>query len=298
MQTTFKIDKYLLSAFLAYFLWGIFPIYWKSLSFLPQEILCLRFILSFLTCIFLIFLNKNLIQFVKEIFDFKVLALHFISGSLLACNWYVYTWSVLNDKTIEASLGYFITPILITLSGILFYGEKISKTQSFGIITVVSSILLMIGFFGYIPYIAFTLTFTFSIYSFLRKKVKIKSLNAFCLESLLMSPFAITYLLVTQNTFQKVVNLDNTQLILVLIMGVVTATPLVLFGFSAKKVEFKTLGLLQYLAPILQFLVGLLLFNEKLQLAYKYSLPILFIGLIIYASDYFKKEDLSKRVKQ
>lgn len=282
-----KINKYILSAFLAYFLWGVFPIYWKSLKFSPQEILCLRFILSFFTCIAIINFKGGVKSYFKEIYDPKIVLLHFVSGSLLVANWYVYTWAVLNGQTIGASLGYFINPIVITLGGILLYKEKISKIQTVGISLVIFSVLVMIFLFGYIPYVALVLAFTFSIYSFLRKKVKISSLNAFCLESMLMSPFCYAYLMLSHDTFTSIVRLSTTDVLLVLLMGVVTAAPLVLFGFSAKKVEFKTLGLLQYLAPILQFLIGLVVFQEDLQVAYKYSLPILFLGLCLYASHYF-----------
>ncbi|MCJ8344617.1 EamA family transporter RarD [bacterium] len=287
-----KIDKYLLAATLAYFLWGIFPIYWKALHFSSQEILCLRFIGSFFTCMTIIIFRKKMNSFIKDLWCWKSILLHFVAGSLLAVNWYVYTWAVLNGKTIEASLGYFITPILITLSGIIFYKEEISKIQKLGIAIVISSISMMLGYFGYIPYIALVLALTFSIYSLLRKRVSMDSLHAFTLESMLMTPFAFYYLWSSQNTLQRLPNLDSNQLLLLLLIGVVTATPLVLFGFSAKEVEFKTLGLLQYLAPILQFLTGLLVFGEELQTVYRYSLPVLFIGLLIYASDYFTSEEL------
>ncbi|MCO4783333.1 MAG: EamA family transporter RarD [Candidatus Cloacimonetes bacterium] len=267
-------------------MWGVFPLYWKSLTLSPQEIICLRFILSFFTCMLFIFVKTGIKPFLREICNIKVISLHFISGSLLVANWYIYTWAVLNGQTIEASLGYFINPIVITLGGIFFFKENISKVQQLGVSLVILAVLVMVLLFGHVPYIAFVLAFTFSIYSFLRKRVKIASLNAFCLESMLMSPFCYVYLLWTQNTFAEMSNLSFGPLFLILLMGVVTASPLVLYGYSAKKVEFKTLGLLQYIAPILQFLIGLLIFHEDLQLAHKYSLPVLFLGLLLYMSHY------------
>ncbi|NBJ69751.1 MULTISPECIES: EamA family transporter RarD [Clostridia] len=278
----------------AYALWGVLPIYWKLLDHVsPEETLAHRIIWSaiFMVAIVLIVGKWNL--FVDE---WKVLLKNkwkfsgiFLATLVISLNWLTFIWAVHNNHVIQASLGYYINPLISILLGILVLKESFTFRQTLSFLMAAFGVLYLTISYGVFPWISLLLATTFGLYGLLKKKIDIGPMIGLTIETMLVSPVALIYLLsISQNAFQWSALFSTTN-VLLMGAGVVTAIPLLLFASGARRISLSMVGFLQYLAPTLMLLIGVLLYNETFTTAHLVAFLFIWAALINYMLASYQK---------
>ena len=220
--------------------------------------------------------------------DERSVAINLLSSVLLATNWTIYVWAVNAGYILESSLGYFLTPLGNVAMGYLFLHERLRSMQWFAIAFAAVGVGFLLFGVGHIPWIALSLAGTWSSYALLKKRSALGPLAGLTAETLLLFPFAAALLIWRQHTGQGALGrVDAWHHLLVFSVGIVTAVPLLLFAYGAQRIRLVTLGLLQYLAPAVQFLIGLLMYHETFTPIQFRSYALIWCGLIIYTVDGF-----------
>jgi chloramphenicol-sensitive protein RarD len=274
-------------ALAAYVLWGLFPIYFKQIGQVPAlEILVNRIVWSLLLLAALLAWRRQWSWFGALRRQPRVLAGFGASAALLACNWLLYIWAVNNGRVVDASLGYFITPLVNVLFGLVLLRERLRPLQWAAVGLAGCGVLWLTVHAGHLPWIALGLAATFGSYGLLRKTASLGALEGLSLETLLLFPFALAYFgwlaLHGQNHF---VAGPAPLSALLLAAGPITAIPLLLFAAGARRIPLSTLGLLQYSSPTLQLLLGLWLYHEPFDGARLAGFALIWIALAIYSAE-------------
>lgn len=248
----------------AYLLWGVFPIYFKALQHVaPLEILGHRIVWSLAVCAVLLLALRRLQWLADLRRQPRVLAWFVASSVLVAANWFVYIWAVNAGRVVDASLGYFINPLVNVLIGAAFLHERLRRAQWLAVAIAAAGVAWLTWQAGAVPWIGLVLALTFGLYGLLRKTAALGAIEGLSLETLLLTPVAAAYLLwLAHGGASGFVEADATTRLLLLAAGPVTAVPLLLFAAGARRIPFSTLGLLQYLGPSLQLLIGVWLYHE------------------------------------
>lgn len=254
-----------LLAVAAYVMWGIAPVYFKLIESVPSvEILMHRIIWS-LVVLFLIISGKKHWHNISKIFrNPKTLLTLTISSCFLAFNWWLFIWAVNNERILDASLGYYINPLLNIALGMIFLGERLSRLQYFAIGLALIGVLIQLITFGSFPIVAFSLAASFAIYGLIRKKIHVDSVSGIFIESLILVIPAILYwwFLADSHASNLTINTVSLNMLLVL-AGVVTTAPLLCFVAAARRLEYSTMGFLQYIGPSIMFLFGVFVYGEN-----------------------------------
>lgn len=271
----------------AYFLWGLFPLFWPLLApASATEALAHRFVWSLVAVLVLIGLTRRWAHFRDIWRDGRRVAFLALASVVIAINWGVFIWGVTHDRVIEVSLGYFINPLVTVLLGVFVLGESLRRWQWLAVGVGGAAVVILAVDYGGLPWIALTLAFSFATYGFLKKQAQLGAIEALGAETLILAPVALAYLvwlqLVGQATFGHA-GLPNA--LLLASTGIVTAVPLLLFGGSATRVSLTTLGILQYLGPALQFIFGLLIFHETMTGAGWAGFLLVWLALVIFTID-------------
>lgn len=270
-----------------YIIWGLFPMYWKLLQGIDAvELIAHRVFWALLLLLAIVALQGRLRELFRGLGDRRNLGLNALSGALLSVNWLVYVWAVNAGHVIECSLGYFLVPLINVAIGRFVLGEGLRPPQATAIALAAAGVAILIWDVGRPPWIALALAGSFGFYGLLRKRSSFGPLLGLTAETLLLGPLAVAFLLTrwVQHT-GALGNVDTTKTLLVLTTGIVTAVPLLLFAKGARGLRFTTLGLLQYLAPTLQFLLGWLLYGESLSQGRIAAFVFIWAGLAIYTGD-------------
>lgn len=281
------MNKGLFYAAGAYACWGLLPVFWKLLQHVDAlEIVAHRVIWSLAFAILLLIVGRRWLRMNSAWRNRRVLTTFLITGTLLTANWFVYVWAVNNNHIVETSLGYFINPLVNVLLGALVLKERLRIGQGLAMSVALIGVLYLTFQYGSFPWIALILAGTFALYGLLRKTASLDSLEGFSLETALLTPPMIAFLayreVTTQSTF---IHSDPLTWILLVGVGPVTAIPLLLFAAGARRVSLVTLGVLQYIAPTLQFLIGVGLYGEPLTLARLIGFMLIWTALAIYTFD-------------
>ncbi|MDR3482126.1 MAG: EamA family transporter RarD [Burkholderiaceae bacterium] len=248
----------------AYILWGLFPLYFKALQGVPPlEILFHRIVWA-LVFLLVVLTSRQQWAWVGKLWrQPKVLAGFAASALLLSANWFIYIWSVNSGHVVDASLGYFITPLVNVLLGFLILHERLRPVQWLAIALAAIGVTWLTWQAGHLPWIGLVLAFTFGAYGLLRKTAALGALEGLSLETILLFPIAFCYLAILawngQNTFMQA---SLSSKLLLAAAGPITAVPLLMFAAGARRIKMSTLGLLQYIAPSLQLLLGVWLYGE------------------------------------
>ncbi len=287
------MNKGVLSAFLAYVCWGVFPIYFKMLhSVSPLQTMTHRVVWSFLFLLLILVVRKEVGPFWKEI-NFKRFMIYLGAGTLLAINWLTYVWAIAQGFVIESSLGYFINPLVSVLLGVIFLKERLRPAQWIPVGLAVIGVSYLTITYGSLPWIALVLAFSFGFYGLVKKVAPLGSLFGLTLETgAIFIPALIVLLFAELNGAGEFGHGPLLTTVLLSLTGVVTAIPLLLFSTGARSVPLTTIGLLQYIAPTLQFLSGIILFHEPFDSSRLVGFGIIWLALII-----FTVENLSERRK-
>ncbi|GEK09801.1 MULTISPECIES: EamA family transporter RarD [Pseudoalteromonas] len=285
-----------LLAVLAFLMWGLAPIYFKQLTHVDAiEILIHRVIWSVLF-IFIIVLARQQWPKIKAILvNPKLLAMLTLTALLLGFNWGLFIWSVQNDYMLDASLGYYINPLLNVLLGMLFLSEKLRAGQKFAVMLAIFGVLLQLISFGSFPIIAFSLAGSFAIYGLLRKTLAVESLPGLLVEALILTPIALVYWWWAEpSATSNLMNNDWYTNILLVSAGVVTTLPLLCFTGAAKRIPYSTLGFFQYIGPSLMFMLAVLFYGEPFDAERAVTFAFIWSALVMFSLDSYR--DRRKRL--
>ncbi len=269
---------------LCYILWGLLPIFWKLLSHLnPIYVLCSRIVWSLVFCFIILYLKREL-NVIKDVLSNKKLLLKLmLSGVLLSINWGSYIWAVNSNHVLDASLAYFINPLITVILGFIIYREKLTVIQWISVIVAFIGILVPIAHEGTLPYLALIIGGSFSLYSALKKDIKLNSEISNFMETLAVTPIALFIIIYFEiQGMGSIGALSGGQFILLPISGIVTSIPLLLFAAGIKNISMSLSGILMYINPTLQFLVGILLYNESLTNVNIITFIFVWIALLLF----------------
>lgn len=269
----------------AYLMWGFAPIYFKYLEFIPvNEILAHRVIWSVVVTGILITILKSWANVWQIVRSRKKLMLLLVSTLLISSNWMVFIWAINNDRMLEASLGYFINPIINVVLGLIFLNESLSRIKWIAVGLAFIGVLIQIIGLGTLPWVSLVLPISFAFYGLVRKKIKVESLTGLFIETLLVAPIALYYLVVIADS-EYANMLTNTYSLNFWLMfaGVATAFPLIFFGQAALRLKLSTLGFFQYLAPSLLFVFAILVYGEQLSIYKTITFAFIWSGVALFA---------------
>nr|MBP3724604.1 EamA family transporter RarD [Campylobacter sp.] len=283
-------QKGLALALATFIMWGIFPIYFKSIEHVGAlQVLSHRIIWSFfLLFLFLYFFKK--LKNVKRLLKIKKVTLNLLlTGLLISSNWGIYIYAVNLNHILEASLGYFINPLFSILLGAIFLKEKLNLAAKISIFIVFIAIFVQIYALGRLPFVSLILPFSFALYGLIRKKLSVPSFEGLFIETMLILPFALIFLtylgLNGMSEFKP--NLNG---ILLFFSGLVTILPLLTFTASTKFLPLSTIGFMQYISPSLSMMVAVFIYGEELSLYKIISFALIWTSLLIVAINGIKHE--------
>lgn len=273
----------------AYTAWGILPLYFPLLEpATPVEIIAHRVVWSLLFCMILLFATRGWAGFWRALRTRRILGLLSIAAVLLAINWVTYVFGVLTDRVVDASLGYFINPLVTVTLAVVVLRERLRLAQwvalGFGAAAVV---VITVGY-GQLPWIALVLALSFGFYGFIKNRVgrTVEAIPGLAVETLVLGPFALGYLLwlgwAGDGTFAAQ---GVGHAFVVAAAGIITSVPLLLFGSAARRLPLSMMGLLQYIAPTLQFLIGVAVLHEEMPLARWCGFALVWVAIVILTVD-------------
>lgn len=279
--------KGLISGITAFTLWGLFPMYWHLLEAIPaEEIITHRILWSVLFLIPIVFYYKCWGEVKEALSHPSTIFRSFLSGLLVAGNWYLYVWAVNSGHVLETSLGYYINPLMNVLTGAIFFRERLNKTQIFAIGLATFGVLAMVVAYGQVPWIGLGLATLFAAYGLLRKAVKVNALPGLFVETAMVMPFAAGWLIwQAWHGLGALGHVSVGTTFLVLCTGAVTSIPLLCFGIAARNLRLTTVGLLQYITPTLAFIQGIFIFHETVSAGRMLTFACIWLALIVYTLD-------------
>ena len=280
-------NKGILYGIIAYTFWGLLPIYWKSLKGVPPiEILSHRMVWSFFFMLVVLAVTRRWAWIKPVLKQPKVLLTFLVTAVLLSINWFTYIWGVNSGFIVETALGYFINPLVNVLLGYIFLKERLRPGQLIAVLLALGGVLYLTITYGSLPWIALTLAFSFGSYGLLRKTAALDSLEGLSLETAWLFLFALGGLIYFEAQGTAAFGHSATKTNMLLIgAGMVTAVPLLLFAASARRVTMATLGILQYLAPTLQFLIGVFIYGEVFSRTQLVGFSFIWVALIVYTGE-------------
>ncbi len=278
------MNKGILYGIGAYILWGFFPIYWKVLHVVPAlQVIGHRIGWSFAVLLIYILVTKQWHDFRSVAFNAKTILIYAVAGILLSINWLVYVWGVNAGFIVETSLGYFINPLLSVLMGVIFLRERLRPTQWIPVVVAAIGVVYLTTVYGRLPWIALSLALSFGLYGLVKKLAPLGSLYGLTLETGIVFPAALIYLLFLQAKGAGAFLHSGTTVDFFLMgAGIVTTIPLLMFASAAKQIPLTMVGILQYIAPTLQFLIGIFIYKEPFDQSHLIGFGIVWAALIIF----------------
>ena len=277
----------------AYGLWGILPIYFKLIpSISAFAIVSHRVAWSLPFLAFLLLVSRGWSKFAPIFRDRRTIAILLLSSAMIGINWVLYTWSVVSGHILAASFGYYLNPLANVLLGRFVLGERLSKLQWTAVAIAAAGVsVLALGALSQL-WISLTLCVTFALYGLLRKVVKADALTGLAVETAILAPIAAGYLFFLAQSGGHAWAASDGENALLLLAGIATTTPLLLFTAAARRLPYSTLGMLQFLAPTLQFLIAVLLYGEAFTLAHAVAFGAIWTALAFYVTSLLTKARL------
>ncbi|PJI94958.1 EamA family transporter RarD [Luteimicrobium subarcticum] len=289
----------LAAGFAAYLLWGAMPLYFRLLE--PAgalEIIAHRVLWSLVFCLVLLLATGGLRPLRDALRSGRLVGTLSVAAVLVAVNWSVYVWAVLNDRVLDAALGYFVNPIVTVLLAVVFLRERLRPLQWASLGLVGAAVVVLAVGVGGMPWVSLALAFSFGLYGLLKNRVggRVAAAPGLAVETLVLTPVAAGYLVwlsaQSTNTFTQ----DGPwHAVALASAGVVTAVPLLLFAAAARRIPLSVVGLIQYLTPVLQFLVGLLVFHEAMPASRWAGFLLVWAALIVLTADALRQVRTTRR---
>jgi chloramphenicol-sensitive protein RarD len=271
----------------AFLIWGLSPIYWKAMQSVPAlEIVTHRVVWSFLFLLVLTLAQRRWGEFKEVLQTPRTLLILALTTFLVSCNWLLYIWAVNAGFMLQASLGYYINPLVNVLLGMVFLKERLRRPQTLAVLLACAAVVYRTVSYGELPWIALTLGFTFGFYGLIRKVAPVSSLVGLTVETLLLTAPGVIYLVMLEFQAASALFHASRSLDMLLIgTGVFTAVPLLFFNLGARRINLSTVGLMQYIAPSGMFLLAVLVYGEPFTAAQVWTFVLIWTALAIYSID-------------
>ena len=264
--------------------WGLFPLFWKSITGVPAvNVLAHRIVWSFVFLfVWVFFTNRQ--TFISYVKQPKLLLRLGLAGFVISANWGIYIYAVGTGHIVEAGLGYYINPLVNVFLGYVFLKERLAPMQKAAVVLALIGVIYFTISYGKFPWVSLLLAGSFGLYGLLKKKLNLESMPALTVETMMVFPFALAFLLYTaaSNAATPFFPPSAINSLLLVVSGVVTAIPLFWFGKSAQVIPLSTLGFIQYLSPTLQLLLGIFVYGETFGKEYLICFAFVWAGLILY----------------
>lgn len=274
----------------AFILWGFFPFYFKSVAHIPAlEVLSNRIVWGVLSLLLLLALLKNYANLHQLFSNTKQVLLLFCSSALIAANWGTYIWAVENNYIFQASLGYYINPLVNIALGFFILGERLRKIQWFAVLLATIGVSIQVIQFGEVPWIALSLAFSFGLYGLVHKLIKVESIPGLFIETLLLLPVALVYLAYLGSQSSGPVLWEFKDWGLLLLAGPVTVVPLLLYLSALKHIRYSIMGILEYIVPSMLFLLAAFYYKEPFNLSLLTTFGFIWVALLIISIDSLKE---------
>ena len=276
----------IVSGLIAYTLWGFLPIYFKVVeTVLPLEVLAHRIIWAVPFGLPIVLLRRQWPDVKQALFNPRKLGPLALAAAFIAVNWLVYIWAVQNDQIFQASLGYYINPLMYVLVGVAFFRERLRRMQSTAVLLAATGVAVLTLSGGQFPVISLTLATSFTIYGVIRSRVAVGGMPGLFIETLVLFPLAALYMVWLMRSGSAAFGPDDPRLMgLLMLAGPFTVLPLLCFALAARRVRLSTIGIMQFIAPTLQFLVGLV-YGERLTIPHVVCFTLIWIAVAAFSWD-------------
>ncbi|MDO6563728.1 EamA family transporter RarD [Amphritea sp. 1_MG-2023] len=277
----------ILFALAAYSMWGLIPVYFKLVdSVSPFEVVAHRVIWSVIFLALFMAATGRWQTLLGNLRQKKLLASLTVSAIIISFNWLVFIWAVAQERILEASLGYYINPLISVLLGMIFLGERLRIAQWLAILIATAGVAYQLILLGSLPWVALALAFSFGFYGLLRKRIVVDPFCGLLIETLILSPIALIYLFWLHQQGQLTfIHSGSTTMLLLAAAGIVTSLPLICFAAGARRLTLTMNGLLQYIAPSIAFLLAVLVYHEPLNSERLITFACIWLGLVLFTAE-------------
>lgn len=274
-----------------YILWGLLPIFWKLLAGVNSAyVLAQRIVFSCVFCLAVILIRKNGGEIGKIIKNKSERRMFFLCGILISINWGVYILTVAMGRILEASLAYYMNPLFSVLIGAIFFKERLSRVQWASVALAFAGVMFSVIRYGEVPYLAIIIGLSFALYGALKKGIKADSETSICMETMAVLPIALVFIAYAQfSGFTTFSSLTTAEALLLIATGPITSIPLMLFAKGIKETSIVTSGILMYINPTLQLLVGVFIYNEAFTQTNAITFAFVWAAVILFVFDSLRK---------
>lgn len=282
-----------------YVLWGLLPMFWKLLAGVNSAyVLAQRIVFSCLFCFAVILIKKNGGELKNILRDKKQRRLYLACGLLISANWGVYILTVATGRILEASLAYYMNPLFSILIGALIFKERLSGVQWLSVALAFVGVMYSVVLYGSVPYLAIIIGLTFALYGAIKKGIKAESEVSICMETVSVLPLALIFIVYAQlSGFTAFASLSVKEMLLLVLTGAITSVPLMLFASGIKRTSITVSGILMYINPTLQLLLGVFVYNEEFTKANAVTFAFVWLAVILFVGDGLRHKRHEKLAK-
>ena len=282
-----------------YVLWGLLPVFWKLLAGVNSAyVLAQRIVFSCLFCFAVILIKKNGGELKNILRDKKQRRLYLACGLLISANWGVYILTVATGRILEASLAYYMNPLFSILIGALIFKERLSRVQWLSVALAFVGVMYSVVLYGSVPYLAIIIGLTFALYGAIKKGIKAESEVSICMETVSVLPLALIFIVYAQlSGFTTFASLSVKEMLLLVLTGAITSVPLMLFASGIKRTSITVSGILMYINPTLQLLLGVFMYNEEFTKANAVTFAFVWLAVILFVGDGLRHKRHEKLAK-
>ena len=282
-----------------YVLWGLLPVFWKLLAGVNSAyVLAQRIVFSCLFCFAVILIKKNGGELKNILRDKKQRRLYLACGLLISANWGVYILTVATGRILEASLAYYMNPLFSILIGALIFKERLSGVQWLSVALAFVGVMYSVVLYGSVPYLAIIIGLTFALYGAIKKGIKAESEVSICMETVSVLPLALIFIVHAQlSGFTTFASLSVKEMLLLVLTGAITSVPLMLFASGIKRTSITVSGILMYINPTLQLLLGVFVYNEEFTKANAVTFAFVWLAVILFVGDGLRHKRHEKLAK-
>lgn len=294
-----RVNKDTFNVLGCYVLWGLLPVFWKLLAGVNSAyVLAQRIVFSCLFCFAVILIKKNGGELKNILRDKKQRRLYLACGLLISANWGVYILTVTTGRILEASLAYYMNPLFSILIGALIFKERLSGVQWLSVALAFVGVMYSVVLYGSVPYLAIIIGLTFALYGAIKKGIKAESEVSICMETVSVLPLALIFIVYAQlSGFTTFASLSVKEMLLLVLTGAITSVPLMLFASGIKRTSITVSGILMYINPTLQLLLGVFVYNEEFTKANAVTFAFVWLAVILFVGDGLRHKRHEKLAK-